>query len=107
MCLWNRWEYSARWKSAQKSKRPLYNSTPRKPPTAYGVFFSGVRSDDIFEFAEDYALLGRAQTTRCCIWFAKTDAARFGEKGVRVLSVTPGNFETPMGNLEKDEAGPT
>ena len=39
------------------------------------------------------------------IWFAKTDAARFGAKGVRVLSVTPGNFETPMGALEKDEAG--
>jgi NAD(P)-dependent dehydrogenase (short-subunit alcohol dehydrogenase family) len=39
------------------------------------------------------------------IWFAKTDAARFGKKGVRVLSVTPGNFETPMGKLEKDEAG--
>lgn len=39
------------------------------------------------------------------VWFAKTDAARFGERGVRVLSVTPGNFETPMGKLEKDEAG--
>lgn len=38
------------------------------------------------------------------IWYAKTDAARFGEKGVRVLSVTPGNFETPMGELEKSEA---
>lgn len=39
------------------------------------------------------------------IWFARTDAARFGEKGVRVLSVTPGNFETPMGNLEKEDGG--
>lgn len=38
------------------------------------------------------------------IWLAKTDAARFGEKGARVVSVTPGNFETPMGELEKDEA---
>lgn len=38
------------------------------------------------------------------IWFAKTDAARFGKKGVRVLSITPGNFETPMGELEKEEA---
>lgn len=38
------------------------------------------------------------------IWFAKTDAARFGEKGVRVLSITPGNFGTPMGELEKVEA---
>jgi NAD(P)-dependent dehydrogenase (short-subunit alcohol dehydrogenase family) len=38
------------------------------------------------------------------IWFAKQDAARFGRKGVRVLSVSPGNFETPMGELEKGEA---
>lgn len=38
------------------------------------------------------------------IWFARTDAARFGEKGVRVLSVTPGNFDTPMGELEKEQA---
>ena len=38
------------------------------------------------------------------IWFARTDAARFGQKGVRVLSITPGNFETLMGELEKDEA---
>lgn len=38
------------------------------------------------------------------IWFAKTDAARYGERGCRVLSVTPGNFETPMGELEKEEA---
>lgn len=38
------------------------------------------------------------------IWFAKQDAARFGKKGARVLSVSPGNFETPMGELEKEEA---
>lgn len=39
------------------------------------------------------------------IWYARQEAARFGERGVRVLSITPGNFETPMGELEKDEAG--
>ena len=38
------------------------------------------------------------------IWFAKTDAARFGEKNVRCLSVTPGNFDTPMGALESGQA---
>ena len=37
------------------------------------------------------------------IWYAKTDAAKFGQKGVRVLSVSPGSFETPMAELEKDE----
>lgn len=36
------------------------------------------------------------------IWYAKTDARKFGEKGIRILSVTPGSFETPMGELEKD-----
>lgn len=39
------------------------------------------------------------------IWYAKQEAARFGAKGVRVVSITPGNFETPMGELEKEEAG--
>lgn len=38
------------------------------------------------------------------IWFAKQDAARFGTKGIRVVSVSPGNFETPMGELEREEA---
>jgi NAD(P)-dependent dehydrogenase (short-subunit alcohol dehydrogenase family) len=38
------------------------------------------------------------------IWFAKQDAARLGERGIRVISVSPGNFETPMGELEKEEA---
>jgi NAD(P)-dependent dehydrogenase (short-subunit alcohol dehydrogenase family) len=37
------------------------------------------------------------------IWYAKTDAAKFGQKGIRVLSITPGAFETPMAELEKDE----
>lgn len=38
------------------------------------------------------------------IWYAKQDAARFGEMGARVLSVSPGNFDTPMGEIEKEEA---
>jgi len=39
------------------------------------------------------------------IWYAKTDAARFGKKGARVLSVSPGPIETPMGALEREQAG--
>lgn len=38
------------------------------------------------------------------IWYAKKEAARFGAKGVRVLSITPGSFATPMGELESEEA---
>lgn len=39
------------------------------------------------------------------IWYARKDAARFGKKGARVLSVSPGSFETPMGVLEGEQAG--
>jgi NAD(P)-dependent dehydrogenase (short-subunit alcohol dehydrogenase family) len=36
------------------------------------------------------------------IWYAKTDAEKFGKKGIRVVSVSPGLFETPMGEVERD-----
>lgn len=38
------------------------------------------------------------------VWYAKKCAGLYGSKGIRVISVCPGNFETPMGEIEKDEA---
>lgn len=38
------------------------------------------------------------------VWLARKDAARFGDKGLRILSVSPGNFDTPMGKIESAEA---
>ena len=38
------------------------------------------------------------------VWYAKKCANMYGPKGIRVLSVSPGNFETPMGEAEKEEA---
>ena len=37
-------------------------------------------------------------------WFSIAFAIKAGEKNVRVICVSPGNFDTPMGNLEKGEA---
>lgn len=36
------------------------------------------------------------------IWYAKTDAEKFAKKGIRVVSVSPGLFETPMGETERE-----
>lgn len=36
------------------------------------------------------------------IWYSKAIAGRFGGKGARVVSVSPGSFDTPMGKLEED-----
>jgi NAD(P)-dependent dehydrogenase (short-subunit alcohol dehydrogenase family) len=38
------------------------------------------------------------------IWYAKQDAFRYAKKNCRVLSITPGNFDTPLGSMEKEEA---
>ena len=36
------------------------------------------------------------------IWYSKRIAAQFGGRGARVVSVSPGSFDTPMGQLEAD-----
>jgi NAD(P)-dependent dehydrogenase (short-subunit alcohol dehydrogenase family) len=36
------------------------------------------------------------------IWYTKAVAAQFGSKGARVVSVSPGSFDTTMGKLEED-----
>lgn len=51
------------------------------------------------------AAMSYAISKNFVIWFAKSDAMRYGEKGIRVLSVSPGSFETPMGEAEKDLLG--
>lgn len=35
------------------------------------------------------------------IWFSKKSAGKFGAKGARVVSVSPGSFDTEMGRLEE------
>jgi NAD(P)-dependent dehydrogenase (short-subunit alcohol dehydrogenase family) len=37
-------------------------------------------------------------------WYAQQSAVLYGKKGIRVVSVSPGTFETPMGVLEGEQA---
>ncbi len=56
------------------------------------------------------ALIGRKQhagfayalSKAYVIWYTERLAARFGARGARVVSVSPGSFETTMGRLEAD-----
>lgn len=36
------------------------------------------------------------------VWYTATQAHRFGQRGIRVVSVSPGSIDTAMGRLEKD-----
>lgn len=38
------------------------------------------------------------------IWYAAQSACQYGRKGLRVLSISPGTFNTPMGELEGEQA---
>lgn len=38
------------------------------------------------------------------IWYSAQSACLYGGKGIRVLSISPGTFNTPMGELEGDQA---
>jgi NAD(P)-dependent dehydrogenase (short-subunit alcohol dehydrogenase family) len=35
------------------------------------------------------------------MWYCKSQSARFGRQGARILSVSPGSFDTAMGRLEE------
>jgi NAD(P)-dependent dehydrogenase (short-subunit alcohol dehydrogenase family) len=35
------------------------------------------------------------------MWYCRSQAARFGRQGARILSVSPGSFDTAMGRLEE------
>lgn len=37
-------------------------------------------------------------------WYTARAAVKYGKKGIRVVSISPGTFSTPMGELEGDEA---
>lgn len=40
------------------------------------------------------------------IWFTKRISLRYGKKGVRILSIAPGTFNTPMNDYEAEDAVP-
>ena len=38
------------------------------------------------------------------VWYTARMAIRYGKKGLRVVSISPGTFKTPMGEVEGEEA---
>lgn len=38
------------------------------------------------------------------VWFTSRMAVRYGKKGIRIVSISPGTFKTPMGEIEGEQA---
>jgi NAD(P)-dependent dehydrogenase (short-subunit alcohol dehydrogenase family) len=51
----------------------------------------GMRSGSAYSLSKNFV-----------IWYTATMAAAFGTKGARILSVSPGSFDTAMGRLEEN-----
>ena len=79
--------------SASADMRFMFENCYKKLVARAGIAPKGARPGLAYAISKHFV-----------IWFAKTDAARFGAKNVRCLSVTPGNFDTPMGALESEQA---
>lgn len=37
------------------------------------------------------------------VWFTSRMAVRYGKKGIRIVSISPGTFKTPMGEVEGEQ----
>jgi NAD(P)-dependent dehydrogenase (short-subunit alcohol dehydrogenase family) len=61
--------------------------------------------DEINKLPEAYRSgLAYSFSKNFVLWLAQRSACLLGERGIRVVSVSPGTFETPMGELEGDQA---
>ncbi len=54
--------------------------------------------------AEQQAGMGYTISKNFVQWYTKKMALRCGKKGIRVVSISPGTFKTPMGEVEGQEA---
>ncbi|MCL2757408.1 MAG: SDR family oxidoreductase [Coriobacteriia bacterium] len=54
--------------------------------------------------AEQAPGLAYTLSKKFVIWFSAQAACRFGASGLRVLSISPGTFRTPMGEIEGKQA---
>lgn len=77
--------YKLAWQDRDKAVRKMMNLVKIMPKK--------LKTSIAYPLSKDFAS-----------WFAVHDAARMGEKGLRVVGVSPGFFETAMGELEKGES---
>ena len=54
--------------------------------------------------AEQAAGTAYTMSKNFVLWYTKQEAVKYGSKGIRVVSISPGTFTTPMGEVEGEEA---
>lgn len=53
---------------------------------------------------EQQAGMAYTMSKNFVVWYTSRMAVKYGKKGIRVVSISPGTFKTPMGEVEGEEA---
>lgn len=99
-CIINIASMAAHMLPAQQLPRTLYGLSQQDPQQFVDQL------EQIFSKMPQGAAEGFAYAVSkdFVIWYARRCALAYGKKGIRVLSVSPGTFDTPMGIAEGDQA---
>ncbi|MCD8346183.1 MAG: SDR family oxidoreductase [Oscillospiraceae bacterium] len=82
--------------------------------TPYQLYQLSLSNQDAFKAAANQMIdsipeqqqtgMGYTVSKNFVQWYTKKMALRYGKKGIRVVSISPGTFNTPMGEVEGEEA---
>ena len=85
---------------ADKAPIPVYMASEMGPEALSGAFAQmlpmlpeGMAEGSAYTMSKNFV-----------IWYTKREAVKCGSKGIRVVSISPGTFTTPMGIIEGDDA---
>lgn len=99
-CILNVSSMSAYMLPAEKAPKQIY-----KLALTDAAAFQGAMNQVIASVPEAQQT-GMAYTIskNFVIWYTSRAAVKYGKKGIRVVSISPGTFSTPMGEVEGEEA---
>ncbi len=85
---------------ADKAPIPVYMASEMGPEALSGAFAQMLPHLPA-EMAEGSAY---TMSKNFVQWYTKREAVKYGPKGIRVVSISPGTFTTPMGKIEGEQA---
>jgi len=99
-CILNVSSMSAYMMPQEQIPRPLYKLSLQAPESfkeqmlsVIGGMAQEMQSNIAYTLSKNFV-----------IWYSEKMACTYGQKGIRILSVSPGTFRTPMGEIEGEQA---
>nr|WP_312578723.1 SDR family oxidoreductase [Sedimentibacter sp.] len=99
-CILNVSSMSAYMLPADKTPTQIYKLSLQD----VGAFQAAMNKIIVSVPEEQRAGMAYTMSKNFVIWYTARMAVKYGKKGIRIVSISPGTFETPMGKLEGQQA---